>query len=66
MMRWSVLLQAHFMRICTGFAVIVFLDITGTLRTVLLILQRYTRKSLFEEVFESKIKEVLVVQGLSL
>lgn len=60
------MLQAHFMRICTGFAVIVFLDITGTLRTVLLILQRYARKSLFEEVFESKIKEVLVVQGLSL
>lgn len=66
MMRWSVLLQAHFMRICTGFAVIAFFDITGTLRTVLLILQRYTRKSLFEEVFESEIKEVLVVQGLSL
>lgn len=60
------MLQAHFMRICTGFAVIVFFDITGTLRTVLLILQRYTRKSLFEEVFESEIKEVLVVQGLSL
>jgi hypothetical protein len=66
MMRWSVLLQAHFMRICTGFAVIAFFDITGTLRTVLLILQRYTRKLLFEEVFESEIKEVLVVQGLSL
>ncbi|AJI20449.1 hypothetical protein DJ91_2746 [Priestia megaterium] len=60
------MLQAHFMRICTGFAVIVFFDITGALRTVLLILQRYTRKLLFEEVFESEIKEVLVVQGLSL
>ncbi|KRD92497.1 hypothetical protein ASE46_22070 [Bacillus sp. Root239] len=58
--------QAHFMRVCTGFAVIVFFDITGSLRAVLLILQMYTRKSLFEDVFESKIKEGLVVQGLSL
>ncbi|MCM3543153.1 hypothetical protein [Priestia megaterium] len=58
--------QAHFMRVCTGFAVIVFLDITGSLRAVLLILQMYTRKSLIEDVFESKIKEGLVVQGLSL
>ncbi|MFL7940355.1 MULTISPECIES: hypothetical protein [Priestia] len=36
--------QAHLMRVCTGFAVIVFGDITGSW-TVLLILQRYTRKS---------------------
>lgn len=40
--------------------------ITGSLRTVLLIVQWYTRKSLSEDIFESKVKEGLVVQGLSL